>query len=125
MLSQHTSPTLPPPTLKLYLGRNRGRQQRPLSELVYLESDANYTWLVWRNGERLLMPRTLSHFESRLSADQFVRLSRHYLVNMAHIARIERRSYTQLRVWLHTGKSLDVARRRVLTVHRQLHAFPG
>ena len=40
----------PAPTLSLYLGQGRGREHRPLTELVYLQSESNYTWLVWADG---------------------------------------------------------------------------
>ena len=71
-------------------GGNKNRQNRPITDLIYMQSSANYTWLVWRNGDRVLMSRTLKHFEAQLPAGQFVRIHRHCTINTQHIACVER-----------------------------------
>ena len=45
------------PPLKLYL-RESGRQSFPVGDLVYMQAVANYSWLNWMDGRRMLMPRT-------------------------------------------------------------------
>ena len=112
------------PTLSLYIGGSRGRQYRSVANLLSLQSSENYTWLLWQNGERNLMPRTLKYMEARLPAGQFVRLHRHCTVNIDYIDRIDRPAHDRMLVWLRTGECVKVARRRVMPVRKQLQTHP-
>ncbi len=107
----HISLASPVPTLPLYLGRGRGREHRPLTELLYLQSEANYSWLVWADGERILTARSLCFYVARIPADEFVRLHRQYLVNMRTIMRLEGGADSGF-AWLTTGERLPVSRRQ-------------
>lgn len=108
------------PGLLLYMGRGRGRERRPLSALRYAESEINYTWLVWDDGERLLMPRSLSYFLPLLPATDFVRLHRRYIVNRRFVTGIGRGFADERFVLLTTGEQLPVSRRRWMQVRAQL-----
>ena len=110
-----------PPSLRLFLG-SKNRQNRPITDLVYMQSDGNYTWLVWRTGERVLMPRTMKHFEAKLPAGQFVRIHRNCSVNTQHIDCVER-APEQLTVWLSSGERLPVARRKLTAVRARLRLY--
>ena len=101
----------PAPTLSLYLGQGRGREHRPLTELLYLQSEANYSWLVWADGERILTARSLSFYVARIPPDAFVRLHRQYLVNLRTIARLERGENGGF-ACLTTGEQLPISRRQ-------------
>jgi DNA-binding LytR/AlgR family response regulator len=94
-----------------------------LTDLLLLESDTNYTWLLWRTGQRTLMARTLRYFETQIPADQFVRLHRQYLVNVAFIYTLERPEPHRLVVRLQNGERIEVSRRRQAQVrsHLQRH----
>ena len=108
------------PMLNLYIGGSRGRQSRSVANLISLESHQNYTWLLWQNGERNLLPRTLKYLEEKLPAGQFVRLHRHCTINIDYIDRIDRPAYYRMLVWLRTGECIKVARRRIMPVRKQL-----
>ena len=108
-----------PPTLRLYARRP---QERPLTDLLYMQSYANYTWLVWRNGERVLMPRTMKYFEAKVPAGQFVRIHRQYAINTGHIDRVEQ-APNQLTVRLSNGACLLVSRRRLTGVRAVLRQY--
>ena len=99
------------PSLPLYLGQGRGREHRPLTELVYLQSESNYTWLVWADGERILMSRSLCFYVSRLPTGAFVRLYRQYLVNRSNVAHLERGEDGGF-ACLTTGERLPISRRQ-------------
>ena len=101
----------PAPTLLLYLGRGRGREHRPLTELLYLQSEANYTWLVWADGKRILTARSLCFYVDRLPADAFVRLHRQYIVNLKTVAHLERGEAGGV-ACLTTGEQLPISRRQ-------------
>ena len=101
----------PNPTLPLYLGRDRGREHRPLTELLYLQSEANYSWLVWTDGERILTARSLCFYVDRLPAHAFVRLHRQYIVNLKTVAHLERGENGGF-ACLTTGERLPISRRQ-------------
>lgn len=106
------------PPLKLYL-RDAGRQSFPVLDLVYLQAVANYSWLNWKDGNRILMPRTLKYYSPKLPADWFIRLHRNTIVNRHYVERLERTETGGL-VHLTTGEALPVSRRRWSLVRRQL-----
>jgi DNA-binding LytR/AlgR family response regulator len=109
----------PSSSLSLFLS-GRGRRHYPLDELHSMQADTNYTWLLWKNGERFLMPRTLKYYEDRLPAEQFVRLHRHFLVNINQIIAVERLHAKRMTVTLGTGEQIAVSRRRIARVAQQL-----
>ena len=106
------------PPLKLYL-RETGRQFFSVSDLVYLQAVANYSWLNWADGRRMLMPRTLKYYSPQLPNELFIRLHRNCLVNRRFVGRLERTDTGGL-VHLTTGEVLPVSRRRWSLVRRQL-----
>jgi DNA-binding LytR/AlgR family response regulator len=114
----------PSPHLSLYISALKERQHRSVNLLMSMESSDNYTWLLWHNGERMLLPRTLKYVEGKLPPKQFIRLRRDYTVNVNYIDRIERRGPDKMLVWLRTGECIGVARRRVMPVRQQLQTHP-
>ncbi|MBD2700314.1 LytTR family transcriptional regulator [Spirosoma sp. BT702] len=106
------------PPLKLYL-RDAGRQSFSVTDLVYLQAVANYSWLNWVDGSRMLMPRTLKYYSPKLPSELFIRLHRNCVVNRRFVERLERTETGGL-VHLSTGETLPVSRRRWSTVRRQL-----
>ncbi len=115
--SNRTTPVEWPP-LKLYL-RETGRQFFSVADLVYLQAVANYSWLNWADGKRMLMPRTLKYYSPQLPTELFIRLHRNCVVNRRFVERLERTETGGL-VHLTTGEVLPVSRRRWSLVRRQL-----
>ena len=60
----------------------------PLEELIYIQSDGDYVQLVSKDG-KYLKEQTMKYFEIHLPQNQFVRIHRSYIVNIAYITRIE------------------------------------
>ena len=122
MMSALTSSSRPAltewPPLKLYL-RETGRQLFSVGDLVYLQAVANYSWLNWSDGRRMLMPRTLKYYSPQLPNELFIRLHRNCVVNRHFVERLERTDTGGL-VHLKTGEVLPVSRRRWSLVRRQL-----
>jgi DNA-binding LytR/AlgR family response regulator len=109
------------PPLRLYL-RDTGRRTYPVTELVYLQAVANYSWLNLNDGQRLLMPRTLKYYTPKVPSDWFVRLHRNCIVNRRYVDRIERTEAGGL-VYLTNGEVLTVSRRRWTQVRRQFQQY--
>ena len=99
--------------------QRRGQQNLPVADLVLMKAEANYTWLIWADGERMLMPRTLKYYEARLPAGRFVRLHRTYSVNLSYIKSVAR-TLSGVQINLSDGTQLSVARRRWTKIRMQL-----
>ena len=108
------------PSLRLYQ-RESGQQSFSVANLVYLQSETNYTWLNWRDGKRMLMPRTLKFYEPQLPNQHFLRLHRNCLVNVRYIAGVER-DQSGAYVCLTTGTRLPISRRRLTAIKQMVDA---
>jgi DNA-binding LytR/AlgR family response regulator len=115
-----------------------GVQFRPVGELVYLESQGNYTWLNWVDGSRTLVAYTLKRVWAKLPPGCFLRLHRHYLVNHQFVERLGSSSARGYQVYLLTGVCLPVSSRqwgllrkqlklsvKLMNTYRQSAAFPA
>ena len=111
------------PSLRLYQ-RECGQQSFSVANLVYLLSETNYTWLVWKEGKRMLMPRTLKFYEPKLPDHCFFRLHRNCLVNARYIAGVER-DMSGAYVLLTTGERLLISRRRWTSIKKMVDAYAG
>ncbi len=68
--------------------RSRDRLVKILIQSVhYLQAERNYTRIFTTNKEYLLS-LTLKHLEEKLPTEQFVRIHRSYMVNVAHIEEV-------------------------------------
>ncbi|WP_461150608.1 LytR/AlgR family response regulator transcription factor [Spirosoma pulveris] len=93
---------------------------RHVSDLVFLEGSANYTWLVWRDGLRVLVPYTMKIVLTRLPSSQFIRCHRQFAVNQLFIDKgklLSDRSGVYLTIG---GVYLPISRRRKKLIHQQL-----
>lgn len=112
------------PVLRVYTS-NQGRRYVPVSELLSMQADANYTWLRLKSGERILVPRTLKYLEGCLPSGRFLRLRRQFSVNIDVIGRVVVGRYNQMTVLLQTGEQVAVARRRIVALREQLLMHPN
>ena len=56
-------------------------------EVVYIQSDMDYTE-IHQKDKKLLTPETLSFWENKLRANDFIRVHKSYLINTACIEKI-------------------------------------
>ncbi|HZI26346.1 MAG TPA: response regulator [Chryseolinea sp.] len=56
-----------------------------LKDIVYCESDSNYTKLILTNGKHHLLSKTLREVQEFLEGRNFLRVHRQYMVNLDHI----------------------------------------
>ncbi len=59
----------------------------PVADIVRLESDSNYTMFYLTSRDKILVSRTMGHFEALLPKHQFCRVHYSHLINIAQIKR--------------------------------------
>ncbi|MGM9506580.1 LytR/AlgR family response regulator transcription factor [Larkinella sp. GY13] len=101
--------------------RKTGPISLPVADLMFLQATGNYCWLHWKNGQRLLLPRTLKYYEPQLPDALFVRPHHNCIVNIRYIERMER-IYPDKGGLIHlrSGVALPISRRRWLAI-RELY----
>jgi two-component system LytT family response regulator len=73
------------PANKIAIPQNDGIKIYDIHSIVRLEGDGNYTNIIFTNGSKLLISRTISAIESILPAEQFLRIHKSHIVNLQHI----------------------------------------
>ena len=81
-----------------------------ISQIVYAESDSNYTNFVMANGEKYLVSKTLGDVQEMLESRNFLRVHRTYIVNLDHIKRLVKGEGTYL--ILSNGANIPVSRQQ-------------
>ncbi|WP_316803015.1 LytR/AlgR family response regulator transcription factor [Pedobacter nototheniae] len=82
----------------------------PVADINYLEADDDYVKLSTADGA-FYKNKTMSFFEQTLNADQFIRIHRSYIINLAQVTKIELKekdSYVVLLksdIWLPVSKT--------------------
>lgn len=78
---------------------SHGYEMINVSELFWLQSSNNYTYLHLANkGHPLLITKTLKAFEKRLPSDQFVRVNQSIIVNVEMVEQLDRRDGMSVRL---------------------------
>lgn len=94
---------------KLALPQLNGFIIADVEQIVYCESDSNYTRFFMRNKEQYLICRTLGEVENLLEGYSFFRSHKQYLLNINEIERIIRDD----------GMSVEMSNGKILPVSRQ------
>lgn len=58
--------------------------------IIYCESDSNYTIFFLKNGEKVMVSKTLKDVEEILDGSDFFRIHASYLINMKHVSKFTR-----------------------------------
>lgn len=75
------------PARKIALATGSGVTLVSPAEILYLESDSNYTTVFLKSGGKVLVSRTLKSFEEKLDHPDFCRVHAGYIVNMKEVER--------------------------------------
>jgi two-component system LytT family response regulator len=81
-----------------------------IDEIIYCESDSNYTTFFLNNKEKLVVTKTLKEVERLLEENQFFRIHNSYLVNIGHIRKYVRGNAGY--VVMSDGTNLNIGRNR-------------
>jgi len=60
------------------------------NDIIYCESDSNYTTFFLTSGEKVVISKTLKDVEELLEPDDFFRIHASYLINMKHVSKFTR-----------------------------------
>jgi two-component system, LytTR family, response regulator len=60
------------------------------NDIIYCESDSNYTTFFLVKGEKVVISKTLKDVEELLEGDDFFRIHASYLINMKHVSKFTR-----------------------------------
>jgi len=60
------------------------------NDIVYCESDSNYTTFFLARGDKVVISKTLKDVEEILEGEDFFRIHASYLINMKHVAKFTR-----------------------------------
>ncbi|HEY0744804.1 MAG TPA: LytTR family DNA-binding domain-containing protein [Chryseosolibacter sp.] len=80
------------------------------NDIIYCESDSNYTTFFLKSGEKVVISKTLKDVEEILAQDDFFRIHASYLVNMKHVAKFTRGDSGS--VVMSNGQHLSVSRKK-------------
>ncbi len=83
--------------------------QVPLTDILFLQGDENYTYFFCKNRKQQVRSRTLNFFETTLHDQGFYRVHRSFLINLAHIKEIDLANDT---VTLSNNTSVKISRRK-------------
>jgi len=78
------------------------------TEVIMLSSDSCYSTFYLTDGTKIVMSKTLKHYETELG-HSFVRVHQSHLVNLNHIKEF---TYDDCKLALSNGKTIPVSRRK-------------
>ncbi|MEK7226599.1 MAG: LytTR family DNA-binding domain-containing protein, partial [Bacteroidota bacterium] len=93
---------------KLALSTSEGIFLYEPKDIVLLEGSSNYTKFFFVNQKSLIVAKTLKEYEDILLEHQFLRVHKSYLVNRAHVIKVDREAVLELTNKMH----IPVSRRR-------------
>ncbi|MBX7108648.1 MAG: LytTR family DNA-binding domain-containing protein [Chitinophagales bacterium] len=97
------------PFSKITVPNLNGFEFVDFSEIIYMQSEGNYTHIRLAGGKQILATRLLGEFEEILSPYNFFRVHKSFIINLLHI-----KKYTKGDggvVMMSDGAEIDVARR--------------
>lgn len=95
---------------RLALPTLNGYVIREAEDILYIKADGNYCSICFINGAKILVSRSIQHYEDSLSSDRFFRVHKSYIVNLKQIIKYNKGRGGQ--VVLQDNTLLPVASRR-------------
>ncbi len=106
------------PSEKILIPIKNGYVIENLSNIIYLESEGNYTHIYRNEGVKILVSKPLSYFEKKLDNTSFIRVHNSYIINIFKIEKIINTSGMYL--ILEGNKKISVSRRKIAYVNERL-----
>jgi len=95
---------------KIALPSMEGLQFINLEEIIYCESQDNYTQFFLTDGRRIMVSKTIKHFEELLDPNTFFRVHRSNIINLKYIDKYVKGEGGY--VVMKKGERIPVSRRR-------------
>lgn len=64
----------------------------PISQIIFISADSNYSTLYLSNGKKIMTSKTLKIWEDKINHPFFVRCHRSYVINVRYIDNINMKS---------------------------------
>lgn len=103
---------------KLALSTSEGTFFFDPKDIIRLEGESNYTRFFLSNHKPVLVSKTLKEYEELLTAHDFIRVHKSYLVNRTYVRHMDRDGV----LWLTDGSHILVSRRKKEEVMKELTA---
>lgn len=114
------------PPASLLIKKDNRRQFLKLSEVKALTAYGEYSDIHWGNGQSFLFRKPLKQWESELPAEQFVRVHRQAIINLAFLDYVNKDADGKLQIHLRDFKEiLPVSQRETPNFNRSLKKFQG
>jgi len=95
---------------KIVISIHEGYVVEALENILYFQSESNYTTIVRKVGKDLIISKTLKHFENELLNHQFIRIHNSFLIHSIYIEKVvKQESYLVMK----GGKKITISRRRM------------
>ncbi len=106
---------------KLTLPYGQGFKMVDVDDIIYIEADSNYSVVHLNNHDKITVSKILREFEELLPGDQFVRIHKSSIINLNHLN--EYNSKNGLQVFLKSGESMNISRRRASDFFEKVKIF--
>ncbi|WP_341226607.1 LytTR family DNA-binding domain-containing protein [uncultured Arcticibacterium sp.] len=87
------------------------------NSILYIKAEQNYSVFHLEDGNKLTSAYTLKHYERHLHNNDFIRLSRSFLVQRNFVKGIRKQTSSSYAV-LKNGREVLISRRRLQTVKK-------
>lgn len=94
---------------KIALPCSSGVIIKPIEDIMYIESNNNYSLFYFNNGDQVLVTKTLKYYEETLDSDTFTRIHQSFLVNINYIEEYSKLDGGSVKI---KGKNIPVSRRK-------------
>ena len=111
----------PDSTATISLLSPKGHVDVDRQDIVRCQSDSNYTLFYLKDGQKLIMAKTLRHYEQVLSGSDFVRVHKSHLVNREHIEKFVDRKFGAVK--MSDGSTIDISFRKKNAVTKFLQPY--
>lgn len=95
---------------RMVLPSVKGASIIAVSEIIYLQSDRQYTVFVLKNGNRIMTSKNLGEYEIYLSEHNFIRSHHSFLINLNEVKEFSRN--LGYRALMSNGDWVDVSKRK-------------
>jgi len=95
---------------KITLSYSGGKSVVNFEDIVYIQGIDNLSKVFLRNNQRIIVSKTLKHFDEILGKQQFFRIHKSYIVNLDHCEKIHSKSQHILEMSNHV--KIPISRRK-------------
>ncbi len=92
-----------------------------VDDIVSLEGEGNYTFVCTRDRKKYLVAKTLKGFEGMMNAEQFIRIHKSHMVNLAYVQAATFNKERSLR--MADGRHIMISRRRQKEIMHHLNTY--